>query len=78
MNIFATLDNCINALSGMKIRVDQMDIAGTAQAVINTLREVKTELLRLEQEQAEQELQKAEAENSDTDSQEESMPETEE
>lgn len=49
MDIEATLQNCINALGGLRPRVDQPEIFRTAQMVINTLHEVKAEVNRMAQ-----------------------------
>lgn len=46
MDIEATLQNCINALGGLRPRIDQPEIFRTAQIVINTLHEVKAEVNR--------------------------------
>lgn len=46
MDIEATLQNCINALGGLRPRIDQPEIFRTAQIVINTLQEVQAEVNR--------------------------------
>ena len=50
MNIPATLQNCVNALGGMQLRVDQEQQRGVAKNVIITLLQIKEELLRREAE----------------------------
>lgn len=50
MNIPATLQNCVNALGGIQLRVDQEQQRGVAKTVIITLLQVKEELLRREAE----------------------------
>ena len=52
MNIPATLQNCVNALGGMQLRVDQEQQRGVAKTVIITLLQIKEELLRREADQA--------------------------
>ena len=50
MDILATLQNCVNALNGLRPRVDQPEIFQIVQMVINTLNEVKEEMNRREKE----------------------------
>ncbi len=64
MDIIATLQACINALGGLKLRVDQEQEGNTARAVIRTLFDVKAEIARREEERKakEQSEEKAEEE----------------
>ena len=48
INIPASLDNCIIALGGMSLRVDQEAQNNTVKMVIRTLFEVKEEIAHLE------------------------------
>lgn len=50
MNIPATLQNCVNALGGIQLRVDQEQQHGVTKSVIITLLQIKEELLRREAE----------------------------
>ena len=50
MNIPATLQNCVNALGGMQLRVDQEQQHSMTKNVIITLLQIKEELLRREAE----------------------------
>ena len=53
MDILATLQNCVNAVAGIRPRIDQPEIYQTGQALINTLKdmipEVKGLMDRVEQ-----------------------------
>ncbi len=60
IDILSSLQNCINALGGMNLRVDQEREGNTARAVIRTLYEVKEEVKRREAEAADQAAAQAE------------------
>ena len=47
MDILATLQNCVNAVSGIRPRIDQPEIYQTGQALINTLKDMIPEVREL-------------------------------
>ena len=78
MDILATLQNCVNAVAGIRPRIDQPEIYQTGQALINTLKdmipEVKGLMDRVAQLEKEKEELQADAAQDDQDPEE--TPET--
>lgn len=60
MDILATLQNCLNAVAGIRPRIDQPEIYQTGQALINTLRDMIPEVLDLMDRVAQLEKEKEE------------------
>lgn len=60
MDILATLKNCLNAVAGIRPRIDQPEIYQTGQALINTLRDMIPEVRDLMDRVAQLEKEKEE------------------
>lgn len=60
MDILATLQNCVNAVAGIRPRIDQPEIYQTGQALINTLKEMIQEVKGLMDRVAQLEKEKEE------------------
>lgn len=60
MDILATLQNCVNAVAGIRPRIDQPEIYQTGQALINTLKDVIPEVRDLMDRVAQLEKEKEE------------------
>lgn len=60
MDILATLQNCVNAVAGIRPRIDQPEIYQTGQALINTLKDMIPEVKGLMDRVAQLEKEKEE------------------
>ena len=60
MDILATLQNCLNAVAGIRPRIDQPEIYQIGQALINTLKDVIPEVQSLMDRVAQLEKEKEE------------------
>jgi vacuolar-type H+-ATPase subunit I/STV1 len=77
MDILATLQNCVNAVAGIRPRIDQPEIYQTGQALINTLKDMIPEVKGLMDRVAQLEKEKEELQAAAQDEQDpEEDPET--
>lgn len=77
MDILATLQNCVNAVAGIRPRIDQPEIYQTGQALINTLKDMIPEVKGLMDRVAQLEKEKEELQAAAQDDQDpEETPET--